>query len=228
MSMSNRSAEVRKEARAKLLRMREARLSRRSGGKSQNSGTEIGVPDTRDETIEDAISDERNADMVTEDATTHEDDTPSEAEVAVGLVEDDSAMSGADVSDALAEVDDVTSDEDCEGRSVPVVAAAENTADPKTSTVSDETDGATVTAPKLDFSVPELAPSDTDLNTIPGAGPGLVWMLSQASIRSLEDLAVANPETLKSAFGPVGQILDIDELIAFARDAAPTAVDQAD
>jgi len=68
-----------------------------------------------------------------------------------------------------------------------------------------------------DVEHPDGPDCDTDLMSIPGAGPGLIWMFSKASVRSLDDLAKADAEDLTAALGPVGQILDVAQLIDFAR-----------
>lgn len=55
-----------------------------------------------------------------------------------------------------------------------------------------------------------------DLFDLPGAGPGLVWMLRQCGISSLEELARAEQEQLTLKLGVVGQILDVQSWITFA------------
>lgn len=55
--------------------------------------------------------------------------------------------------------------------------------------------------------VPEMELDD--LADLPGAGPGLVWMLRQCGIGSLAELAECDIAKLSSDLGLVGQILDV-------------------
>ena len=64
------------------------------------------------------------------------------------------------------------------------------------------------------------ATAETDLYRLHGAGPGLVWMLEQCGIRSLQDLCDADAGALQDRLGLVGQILDVPAWIAFARERA--------
>ena len=56
------------------------------------------------------------------------------------------------------------------------------------------------------------------LDTIPHAGPGLIWMLNQCQIHDLSDLANADAEKLIQDLGVVGQILDVESWVEFARE----------
>lgn len=79
--------------------------------------------------------------------------------------------------------------------------------------------------------VQEIAPSDLvapetsaperalDLARLPGAGPGLIWMLNECEIHSLSDLAAADCADLTARMGLAGRILDLGGWIAFARAA---------
>ncbi|CAN0604025.1 unnamed protein product [Ectocarpus sp. 12 AP-2014] len=69
-------------------------------------------------------------------------------------------------------------------------------------------------------SVPEhaLEIEESELSILPGAGPGLVWMLHQCGIKSLCDLAETAPEKLANDLGVVGQILDVSLWIDFAKN----------
>lgn len=62
--------------------------------------------------------------------------------------------------------------------------------------------------------------TESDLLTLPGAGPGLVWMLKRSGVHSMAELAVANPAALRRALGLVGELLDIDWWISVARERA--------
>ena len=62
----------------------------------------------------------------------------------------------------------------------------------------------------------------SDLSRLPGAGPGLIWMLNKCGIFTLSDLAGADPQALSLKLGVVGQILDMQRWIDFAKDIDST------
>ncbi len=62
--------------------------------------------------------------------------------------------------------------------------------------------------------------SQSDLARLPGAGPGLVWMLQQCDIQTLADLAESDAMELSTQLGIVGQILDVGEWVHFAQQNA--------
>ncbi|MEO1238065.1 MAG: hypothetical protein AAFW64_00090 [Pseudomonadota bacterium] len=135
-----------------------------------------------------------------------EDDIPT-ASVAGGLAPTDAAH--AAVIDAVDPAEDA-------GQGTPhPVARSETTAPDMMPQSEPSADGGTngLIDPQS-----EVAYYDTDLSAIPGAGPGLIWMLWNASVRNLDDLAAARPADLQAALGPVGVILDVEALIAFARE----------
>jgi len=70
----------------------------------------------------------------------------------------------------------------------------------------------------------------SDLTELPGAGPGLVWMLEQCGVRSLEAMAQADPEALTARMGLVGEMLDLSSWVAHAAEtmASRTAEPQSD
>jgi predicted flap endonuclease-1-like 5' DNA nuclease len=57
-----------------------------------------------------------------------------------------------------------------------------------------------------------------DLSDIPGVGPGLVWMLQSAGVRSLDDLARVEEQDLSARLGSISKLLDLHYLIDFARN----------
>ncbi len=73
---------------------------------------------------------------------------------------------------------------------------------------------------------PALAssPVASSLASLPGAGPGLVWMLNGCGIQNLADLAVVDRAKLTRDLGLVGQILDVGPWIEFAKANADTSV----
>jgi predicted flap endonuclease-1-like 5' DNA nuclease len=58
------------------------------------------------------------------------------------------------------------------------------------------------------------------LFALPGAGPGLVWMLTRAGVETIEDLAAADPDDLAQRLGLVGEILDLAAWITWAQGQA--------
>jgi predicted flap endonuclease-1-like 5' DNA nuclease len=69
----------------------------------------------------------------------------------------------------------------------------------------------------LHFQRPE---PPTDLDRLPGAGPGLIWALGQAGIRSLADLAPLEAAELAARLGPIGRLVPAQAWIDIARAAA--------
>jgi predicted RecB family nuclease len=65
------------------------------------------------------------------------------------------------------------------------------------------------------FTIP--AKPQSDLGNLPGAGPGLIWMLQQCGIHSLEDLARTEASYLAPKLGLVGQILNVGSWLDYAR-----------
>lgn len=65
---------------------------------------------------------------------------------------------------------------------------------------------------------PDPEAVESELLKLPGSGPGLVWMLEKCGVSSMEDLATADSERLKSEMGLVAKILDLDYWIDFARE----------
>lgn len=63
----------------------------------------------------------------------------------------------------------------------------------------------------------------SDLSLLPGAGPGLIWMLQKCGIASLEDLAAADAGTLMPRLGLVGQIADVQGWLRFAKQRVARA-----
>ncbi|MDX8355841.1 hypothetical protein [Cognatiyoonia sp. IB215182] len=59
--------------------------------------------------------------------------------------------------------------------------------------------------------------SESELAKLPGAGPGLIWMLSQCGVFTLQDLAHQDEKKLASQLGIVGQIIDVGQWILFAQ-----------
>lgn len=63
--------------------------------------------------------------------------------------------------------------------------------------------------------------TETDLFELPGAAPGLVWLLRSADIHSLADLARADAAVLSGKLGAISGILDLGYWIDWARSRPP-------
>jgi predicted flap endonuclease-1-like 5' DNA nuclease len=57
----------------------------------------------------------------------------------------------------------------------------------------------------------------SDLAGLPGAGPGLIWLLKDCGVTCLAELAAADAAELSQKLGLVGQLLDLDHWIDHAR-----------
>ena len=62
-----------------------------------------------------------------------------------------------------------------------------------------------------------------DLGRLPGAGPGLIWALERAGLRSLADLAPLGAEELAARLGPIGRLVPARSWIDAAREASLSA-----
>ncbi|MEM1387780.1 MAG: hypothetical protein AAGG54_09235 [Pseudomonadota bacterium] len=58
----------------------------------------------------------------------------------------------------------------------------------------------------------------SDLYALPGAGPGLVWLLEMHGVMSLADLSQQDASALRAELGLVGRLFDVSEWIDFAAD----------
>lgn len=67
---------------------------------------------------------------------------------------------------------------------------------------------------------PVLVAPPCDLETLPGAGPGLVWALRRAGIARLADLTDCTAEDLAARLGPAGRLVPAEAWIATARAAS--------
>ena len=85
-----------------------------------------------------------------------------------------------------------------------------------------QSDAGEMTQEKLQDNAP-LASDETwtqsELAQLPGAGPGLVWMLGQCGVTTMAQLAQEEAQSLSTKLGVVGQILDVSQWISFAQKA---------
>ncbi|MEL7178975.1 MAG: hypothetical protein AAFN63_04010 [Pseudomonadota bacterium] len=86
-----------------------------------------------------------------------------------------------------------------------------------------QSDAAAVTQEEPQENAP-LARDETwtqsELAQLPGAGPGLVWMLGQCGVTTMAQLAQEEAQSLSTKLGVVGQILDVSQWISFAQKDA--------
>ncbi|MBY0447442.1 MAG: hypothetical protein K2P95_02030 [Hyphomonadaceae bacterium] len=75
-------------------------------------------------------------------------------------------------------------------------------------------------APKAAPARAARAGASLSLHLLPGVGPGLIWLLNEQGVGSLDDLAAREPEDLRALLGLLGPFVDIDSWIAFAREQA--------
>ena len=57
----------------------------------------------------------------------------------------------------------------------------------------------------------------SDLRRLPGVGEGLVWALNQQGVHTLADLAAADPDALSHKLSIIGRLLDIPALAKLAQ-----------
>lgn len=228
----NRAAHVRRSARAHLKEIRRARLARKETASlpevssaepedilapamDQNSG-QLNADFTEGERHpEDPdIQMAQEADAI-ENAALEElgdmFDDPAPAPEGVVTPPEDAIEQDRRPDDEDVHSDPVQSFDELEGSVVPVEA------EPTAETSLEPTEQAQTEQPvKVDLEA-------SDLNRLPGAGPGLVWMLHQCGVRSLADLAVSEPAELSPKLGVVGQILDVSKWVDFAAADADVA-----
>ena len=55
------------------------------------------------------------------------------------------------------------------------------------------------------------------IEAVPTLGPGLVWRLSQAGIRTMSDLAACDATSIRTKLGQLGRLVKVEDWIAHAR-----------
>lgn len=213
-SYKSRTRNVRRSARAHLIELRKARLAQRGAALAGTDAAEAPEPDIAQDPFE-TTPDPSFVETPLNEETQRPDTIESPA--AEGDALDDVAIRNA----AMAEM----SDDASSTLSAPDIEPGDQ------STIEPESDleeriERTATARAKDLTE-EPTPPPTDwqespLAQLPGAGPGLVWMLNQCGVETLADLAGQDPAALSDKLGVVGQILDVSQWIAHAqqRDAA--------
>ena len=209
-SYKSRAVEVRRSARAHVLEIRRARIAKRKANMAAQPDQMSGRMAAEVSASQDQIDDPGpTKDPMPEqhvDASVTQERYQSDASLADDL--DDVAVKNA----AMAELREPEEAEDLhlpEPFDEPVEEAADHPsakepAEVEPSALSDEI---------ADETRPEPG---GDLDRLPGAGPGLIWMLNQCDIFTLSDLSRHDADDLSRKLGVVGQILDVSSWISFA------------
>lgn len=100
----------------------------------------------------------------------------------------------------------------------PILAPEAALLEPKESAPETPPGGEAAASP--DAPSDEPAADGEGLESLPGIGPGLVWVLRQRGLASLADLARSDGADLRDALGLLGAFVDVDSWIAHARRAA--------
>lgn len=100
---------------------------------------------------------------------------------------------------------------------VPVTEAESAAQDAIAEHLENEPCATETTSPENNKSEPVAPTAANSLEALPGAGPGLIWMLGQVGITSMEDLAQSDADVVSRNLGLVGQILNVGSWIVFAR-----------
>lgn len=223
--------DVRAQTRQRLLKLRQDRLSRRrqrapdqsAPGADTAEAFEIDREADATAALDDAVEDEPLSEAENEVDDTEDAFDPAEAsdEAPDGIDEDPEEPEAGIDADANEDVE--AGEED----TAPVEAVAidtEEATDAEPSPPSpdteagDDTDaalseeagtGVSDDDPNPDAQDPDGVDERSDLFELPGAGPGLVWMLQTSGINTMADLAEADAELLLEKLGLVGEILNI-------------------
>ena len=199
----NRAAQVRRSARAHLAEIRAARIARKS---------ELVQPTVADDDLE--LAEEAAVEDASDDLCA----TPAAGEV-VEPIEEACPLEDIE-SAALAELAEEaeTADEPVEVTEPADQPSIEATADPALPDVDGSVEEPEPAVMEESGPAKDADQTSSDLNSLPGAGPGLVWLLHECGVTSLTDLAQCTPEELGPKLGVVGQILNVTTWIDFARE----------
>ena len=194
-----RAVDVRREARANLARIRQSRIAQRAqildAVQTVPAQEDLVGPDETDiEAGYDDLDEAMPVSYSTETRATDEITSPN----AVTEGDHDALDEFAEKNASLADVTEMTEAE-VVGHEQPIALQNDQ----------DHHGSAAMSSGDL---------MDNDLAIIPGAGPGLVWMLNQCGVDSLSDLASEDAASLSARLGVVGQLLDVSQWIMFAQE----------
>lgn len=206
LTYKSRTVEVRNSAREHLKALRAQRMKKRRSGPVDDA---VAAPPQHNAESAEAVNE--TGSMETEASFGIE--VLCAEQTAEGDALNDLAVANA----AMAEMTETGAEPERVSSSAADVVTAEPEAPQE-----DARDSEKMAAEEIDEmeSVPEhaLEIEESELSILPGAGPGLVWMLHQCGIKSLSDLAETAPEKLANDLGVVGQILDVSLWIDFAKN----------
>ncbi|ARE42190.1 hypothetical protein RGUI_4049 [Rhodovulum sp. P5] len=238
-----RAGTVRSEARAHLAEIRKARMARRKPEAAEKDHVALRAAAPVTQPAHDAIAIRPSATprsfehTLVDPAPTPCSDSVEATGLAEPAVEETKADTGevAATASAAAGVDEAplsngtTDGESGEGddplaSSAPEDAPKDSAAAAKATVLPDSepdaVDGASPDMPEEAAPEEPAEPaldSSSDLFDLPGAGSGLVWMLQNAGVATMRDLAAADADALSERLGLIGQILDIGHWIDFAK-----------
>lgn len=214
----NRTVQVRSSARAHLKELRQERMNRRKAAVAADQPCAV-APEPPEEQDGLLTPESEVSEAFTESVA-----EPEESIAAQSDALDDLAVENAAMSEMVEEVaQPKTSDSETPDIDAPPAveeeASAEDTVELSSQEVGpeDAPEPEATDSQEVHASGTDMAPEPSDLETLPGAGPGLVWMLQQVGVNSLADLAETTPEGLSKDLGVVGQILDVAQWIEFAK-----------
>jgi hypothetical protein len=196
-----RAVDVRRLARANLLEIRQARMARKFVD-PESKTTAAWDADTSHESSDQAISIKFEAGQKQLTDTEKQIQEIKSFKVGAPSVATSSDIAELDSLDALA----VKNASIIESADLPL----SDTGPAVRSSAIESTDDGSNETPK-DWTQSELA-------RLPGAGPGLIWMLGQCQIETMKQLAAQEAGVLTTQLGVVGQILDVSQWISYARD----------
>ncbi len=203
-----RTEDVRRAARSHLAGLRRARLAAKATSQKEAVTLDAVTGDLEGPSADAETSNAALAEMV-EGAAAH---SPIQD---AGVVE-------AEAEDLLEAIDVPDEAQDAEDIARAVEEAPVETAAPPPA--ADTIEGAADAEPQdvIDAKVTAADPiaeidMSSDLACLPGAGPGLVWMLNASGVHSLQDLAQQDPATLAEKLGVVGQIINVDHWVTLAK-----------
>lgn len=193
-----RAGEVRRTARANLLSLRQERLARRAtiaGEMTNQSEVDAQTGDAKCEIeVQHRVLEEHEAAHLP-----HEVDLNSGIDQLDELAIRNAAMS--EITEDVLQSSDAAVDKPNHASNGPIQASAA-----EDSNLS-----------QTDHAKPVENWHESPLAELPGAGPGLIWMLTECQIHSLGDLSQQSAAELSSKLGVVGQIIDVATWIDFAK-----------
>ncbi|MEL6838805.1 MAG: hypothetical protein AAFP85_05900 [Pseudomonadota bacterium] len=196
-----RAVDVRRTARASLLEIRQARLAKRA---------ELSVGQSAAATTSDVRLDAATASFdppVPDHEPCQFDPEPSSAAEAASPA----------MADATSETEPDVQIDDLDALAAKNASLAEN-AEPSGSDNSGALQPVLPVQPDDETVRVQEDRTPSDLADLPGAGPGLVWMLAQCNILTLAQLAEQDADNLASQLGVIGQIIDVRQWITFAQE----------